>query len=178
MKQTLAIKLDNTYPREWMNAIYRPMSVLGDLNTRLLTFEKKKRKSIGQLLKISLPGIVNTVQSKGNKDFLDSKDLKNFNSECYERIATDILALQKRISNKNGKPWNAKKPIFGTAFEGYAYGSENGQVRFLSDHQHIIPLYSYGLGTYDFDLDKIRGLVDLSQHKSEDRVKSYFGAKT
>lgn len=182
LKKTVAIKLDNLYPREWMNAIYRPMSQLGDLNTRFLNFEKLKRKKIGQLLKVSMPSIIASVNSKDNKDFLNSEDLKLFNTnddkiECYERIATDIIALQERMSKKNGLPWNAKKSLLATVSEGYAYGSENGQIRFLSDHEHIIPLYTYGIDTYDFDLDKIRGLVEVSKRKSKAHVKAYFGLK-
>lgn len=174
LEKTLAIKLDNTYPREWINTIYRAMAGLGNTNPRVLTFDKKREKAIGKLIRLQLPTAIAVIHSQGRNDFLNPEDLAKFNDECYERIASDILSLQTQTTSKNKVPWNKKKAIFGTAFEGYAYGSENGQIRYLSDHQNIIPLYSYGLGTYDFDLAKIEGLVQVSQKKSRERVLDYF----
>jgi hypothetical protein len=72
------------------------------------------------------------------------------------------------------KPWQQPKSILGAAFEGYAYGSEMGQIKNISDHNHIIPLYNYGIDTYDFKMNKIRPLVKLSQAKAKEKVEEYF----
>jgi hypothetical protein len=72
------------------------------------------------------------------------------------------------------KPWQQPKSILGAAFEGYAYGSEMGQIKNISDHSHIIPLYNYGIDTYDFKMDKIKPLVELSQAKAEEKIREYF----
>ena len=43
------------------------------------------------------------------------------------------------------KPWAKKKSILKTAFEAYSFGSERGQIKRLSDHNHIIPLYDFAV---------------------------------
>jgi len=85
----------------------------------------------------------------------------------YESIAN----YRKRMQSA---PWKQPKSILNIAFEGYAYGSEMGQVKDVSDHSHIIPLYSYGIGTYDFKMDKMKPLVALAQSKAEEKVKEFF----
>lgn len=57
----------------------------------------------------------------------------------------------------------------------YSYGAKRGQIRDMSDHNNIIPLYDYGIGTYDFDMDKVKVLVDLAQLKAKEAVEKYFG---
>lgn len=73
------------------------------------------------------------------------------------------------------KPWRLPRSILQIAFTGYEYGSKRGQIRDISDHNYIIPLYDYGVGTYDFDLDKVRSLANLAQEKAKEDVKIYFG---
>jgi len=48
--------------------------------------------------------------------------------------------------------------------EGYSFGAERAQVRTINDNDHIIPLYSYGVGTYDFDLQKVKGNLNHIRH--------------
>lgn len=67
-----------------------------------------------------------------------------------------------------------KKSILATAMEGYSYGTERGQVRSISDHDHILPLYSYGVGTFDFDLKKVNPMSKLAQAEAEKDVNIYF----
>lgn len=85
----------------------------------------------------------------------------------------DSLRSEYRKGLQN-KPWEIRKGISVPMAEGYAYGSELGQLRFMSDHNYIIPLYSCGIGTYDFDLDKVKTLVKLSQEVSEKAIEDYF----
>lgn len=61
--------------------------------------------------------------------------------------------------------------------EGYSFGAERAQVRTINDNDHIIPLYSYGVGTFDFDLKKVEPMAKLSQDKAEVHIRSYFETK-
>jgi predicted acylesterase/phospholipase RssA len=72
------------------------------------------------------------------------------------------------------KPWEIPRSIVEIAFTGYSYGAKRGQIRDMSDHNNIIPLYDYGVGTYDFDLKKVAILADLAQKVAEDSVNEYF----
>jgi hypothetical protein len=67
-----------------------------------------------------------------------------------------------------------KKSILTIAMEGYSYGAERAQVREIGDNDHIIPLYSYGVGTFDFDLKKVNPMVNLSQVMAEKHVNKFF----
>ncbi len=41
------------------------------------------------------------------------------------------------------------KPNFlSIAKEGYSYGAERSQVRYINDNDHIIPLYNYVVGVF------------------------------
>jgi hypothetical protein len=71
-------------------------------------------------------------------------------------------------------PWAVPKSILSTAFEGYEYGSEKGQVKFIPDHNHIIALYDYGVGTYDFDMSKVQPQIRLAQAKAEEKTLDFF----
>ncbi len=77
-------------------------------------------------------------------------------------------------AHNNIKPWEIPRPILDIAFTGYSYGAKRGQIRDMSDHNNIIPLYDYGIGTYDFDMSKVKTLVDLAQHYAQVKVKEYF----
>ena len=71
-------------------------------------------------------------------------------------------------------PWKVSKGIIKIAAEGYAYGSEEGQVRNISDHSNILPLYDYGVGTFDFDMSKVRPQVKLAQLMARINVYDFF----
>jgi hypothetical protein len=64
--------------------------------------------------------------------------------------------------------------ILATAFEGYSYGSERGQIKQISDHNNILPLYDYGVGTYDFTLSKVMPQVELAQKMAEEDTLKFF----
>jgi len=70
--------------------------------------------------------------------------------------------------------WAQPKSILTTALDGYAYGSEKGQVKQISDHNHIIALYDYGVGTYDFDMSKVQPQIKLAQAKAEEKIIDFF----
>lgn len=58
--------------------------------------------------------------------------------------------------------------------EGYSYGAERAQVRIINDNDHIIPLYGYGVGTFDFDLKKVNPMAKMAQAMAEKDVNEYF----
>lgn len=60
------------------------------------------------------------------------------------------------------------------AFTGYAYGAKRGQIRDMTDHNYIVPLYDYGVGTYDFDLEKVKSLAEFAQEAARNDVCEYF----
>lgn len=72
------------------------------------------------------------------------------------------------------KPWELPRPIIDIAFTGYAYGAKRGQIRDITDHKYIVSLYDYGVGTYDFDLDKVRFLAEFAQEEAKNRLFKYF----
>jgi len=53
-------------------------------------------------------------------------------------------------------------------------GSERGQIRKITDHNHIIPFYAYGVGTYDFDMKEITPLAKMAQDEAEAKVYKFF----
>ena len=57
---------------------------------------------------------------------------------------------------------------------GFSYGSERGQIRMPSDHNHIVPLYSYGVGTFDFDMGKVAPMEKLAQEEAENHINDFF----
>jgi hypothetical protein len=173
--RTLALKLDNTYPQEWIGAIYETLAGATKNMASLKFLKQEEETFLGKLLRLHFRAIVKNFNRKSQDQLITVEDLAGLDDECYKRIASDVVELYTRSAAAHMTPWNKKKSITMTAMEGYAYGTETGQIRFLSDHGHIIPLYSFGVGTFDFDLDKIMGLVKLSQAKAVLQVKNYFG---
>lgn len=88
-----------------------------------------------------------------------------------------MILKQKNTQRGSVMSRNLKKiprPIIDISFTGYAYGSKRGQIRDMTDHNHIIALYDYGVGTYDFDLDKVRSLAEFAQDAAENKTVDYF----
>lgn len=78
------------------------------------------------------------------------------------------------FKNYLSAPWKQPISIIKTAFDGFAYGSEKGQVKQISDHNHIMAIYDYGVGTYDFDMSKVQPQIRLAQAKAEEKVIDFF----
>lgn len=94
------------------------------------------------------------------------------NNKAIDRLAKSSI---KHFRKKHlTAPWAIPKSILSTAFEGYEYGSEKGQVKFIPDHNHIIALYDYGVGTYDFDMSKVQPQIRLAQAKAEEKTLDFF----
>lgn len=94
------------------------------------------------------------------------------NNKTIDRLAKSSI---KHFRKKHlTAPWAIPKSILSTAFEGYEYGSEKGQVKEISDHNQILPLYDYGIGTYDFKMDKVMPQVLLAQAQAEQATLEFF----
>jgi len=102
---------------------------------------------------------------------------KTKQSNCKNNKAIDRLVKSsiKHYRKKHlSQPWAQPKSILSTAFEGYEYGSEKGQVKELNDHSHILPLYDYGVGTYDFDMSKVMPMTLQAQAEAEEKTLKFF----
>lgn len=122
-------------------------------------------------------GYLQSLQNALEKDADKSKvkELKRQLNRDEEWIRKLVISTIKNFSKKRmSPPWTNRVSILTTAFEGYAYGSERGQIRQVSDHSHILPLYDYGVGTYDFDMKKVGAAVDLAQVKAKEETLNFF----
>ncbi len=95
----------------------------------------------------------------------------------HKAILNLISAMVKSYKNNKATSWLKKKSILTIALEGYSFGAERGQIRGISDHNHIIPLYDYGVGVYDFDMSKVKPMIALSKQESEKHVNEFFKVK-
>ena len=113
----------------------------------------------------------------------DNKRIRKKIARTVEKI--DRKAVVKVIeqwiadygTHNHIKPWGEAKAIIAIAFEGYSYGSRRGQIRNITDHDHIISLYDFGVGTYDFELSKVRPLAAMSQFQAEADTNTYFDVR-
>ncbi len=175
LKKTVAIKLDGSFPREIVHRAYKSLSVAIETLGPKRFFRQTKKGVYGSLLKRSFKSLCVTVNEKSKLKIFDLKDEPYLGIAAFEHMAETVIQLHDEMTTKHRTPWNKDKSIVGLAGEGYSYGSESGQIRFLSDHENIVPLYSYGVGVYDFDLKPIQALVDMAKEKAEARVLEYFG---
>jgi hypothetical protein len=120
------------------------------------------------------------------KKQLEEGDLTEEQKKRLEALIKNFRANRKNIlkiieewylqygKQNDIKPWEIPRPIIDIAFSGYAYGSKRGQIRDITDHKYIVSLYDYGVGTYDFDLDKVRLLAEFAQGEAQYKVNLFF----
>lgn len=188
----LALKLDGSFPPPLMEEIYKHVEKyirIENLISRLgYDAENKTVKMLINMLDEERIKIRTQVEIIfGNElaadvlQLIDEKDKKERkrinqqikkNNKIIDRLTDESIANYKR--NMQAAPWKHPKSILNIAFEGYAYGSEMGQIKDISDHNYIIPLYSYGIGTYDFKVNEIKPIVALAQAKAAEKIKDYF----
>ena len=87
------------------------------------------------------------------------------------QLPDNTLSLKK---NNVYYSWSRAKSFTDLLFDGSSFGSERGQIRKITDHNHIIPFYAYGVGTYDFDMKKIKPMEYLAQDKAQKAIEDYF----
>ncbi len=180
----LPIKLDGHFPPDFLNSLDQSIA-------------KFKVKVDDVMQQIEREELAETFSVAGQKLTLDTGEQINlqpiynfislqFNLQIAQKSKKEIRLEKKTIrkivkewykyygAHNNLKPWEIPRPILDIAFTGYSYGAKRGQIRDMSDHNNIIPLYDYGIGTYDFDMSKVKTLVDLAQHYAQVKVKEYF----
>ncbi|MCK6639552.1 MAG: hypothetical protein L6Q81_05655 [Bacteroidia bacterium] len=72
------------------------------------------------------------------------------------------------------RPGKHPHSIIETAVLGYDYGSERGQIKEITDHNQILPLYDFGIGTYDFDMSAVQPSIKLAQAMAENDTIKFF----
>ncbi len=189
----LAIKLDNNFPIDFileLNNKYEKYLIkiknieeqveeqLYGKNLKDYNYETTKQANaiIEDKLNEEFELLIDLVRGEFIKTNNTSKVDKN---QLPDRKAILKLIKQMAETYRNNKEtiWLREKKIFAIALEGYSFGAERAQVRTVNDNDHIIPLYGYGVGTFDFDLKKVEPMAKLSQDKAEVHIRSYFETK-
>ncbi len=142
-------------------------------------------QAVNEIQKLLDAHILSEKKSSLKKQ-LDEGDLTEEQKKRLETLIKNFRVNRKNIlkiiedwylqygAYNDVKPWEIPRPIIDIAFSGYAYGSKRGQIRDLTDHKYIVSLYDYGVGTYDFDLDKVRLLAEFAQGEAQYKVNLFF----
>jgi predicted acylesterase/phospholipase RssA len=148
-------------------------------------FIKEFEQAVKEIQKLLDAHILSEKKSSLKKQ-LEEGDLTEEQKKRLEALIKNFRANRKNIlkiieewylqygKQNDIKPWEIPRPIIDIAFSGYAYGSKRGQIRDITDHKYIVSLYDYGVGTYDFDLDKVRLLAEFAQGEAQYKVNLFF----
>jgi len=172
----LAIKLDNNYPASFINEFYdkyelnlkKIINLEHEIDDDIYGTGEPNKNTNAEYLKL-----IELVSIDIYQKFLNESDVKQ-KALDKEAILSLISTMLKAFKNNNTTIWLKKKSILAIALEGYSFGAERGQVRTISDNDHMLPLYSYGVGTFDFDLKKVNPMSKLAQAEAEKDVNKYF----
>jgi hypothetical protein len=180
-----AIKLDRSFPPNYLNSLEQIIPKfkvkVDDLMKQIEQEEFIEKFSMsGKTLTLDTAEIINMlpiykfIELQFNLQVVpkDKKAIR-LDKNTVRKIVKEWYKYYGKYNNL--KPWEIPRPILDIAFTGYSYGAKRGQIRNMSDHNNIIPLYDYGISTYDFDMDKVKVLVDLAQLKAKEAVENYFG---
>ncbi|KUJ59204.1 hypothetical protein AR687_24265 [Flavobacteriaceae bacterium CRH] len=173
MKGVLALKLDGLFPPEICIAFNKAMDVI--LNNAKIKNKKVLKRSYTDCW-MDIDG---STQKKINTQIeLKAKEILSLNNINIKEYATfqDIIyrLIKAYAGEKNTPPWKKQVSILSLVGTIQHNLSETNQIKYLSDHNHIIPLYSYGIDTFDFELNKFEYLINLSNQKAKTAVLKYF----
>ena len=176
LKGVLALKLDNGFPAQWVKPFKEMLAAhkLGKSNL-LKQLEKEQSNVLMNLIHLQFKVILLAYNKKAKSALQDKnlvEDIQKLSKDEWENIA-DSLVENVKESSRIAAPWQKKKSILGIIDTLY-FGSEQGQVRYISDHNHIVPLYCYGIGVYDFDMKKIQTLIKIANDEAEKQVTDFF----
>ncbi|WP_163408064.1 patatin-like phospholipase family protein [Flavobacterium ajazii] len=185
MQGVLALKLDGLFPPEIYIAFNEAMDKILKEDAEKKDTEKKdtEKKINRKVLKRSYNDhwmdIDGTRQRKINtKIESEAKRILSINKINIKEYGTfqDIIfkLLKSYAAEKSIPPWKKQVSILSLVGTLQHNLSETNQIKYLSDHNHIIPLYSYGIDTYDFELNKFTNLINLSNRKAKTAVLKYF----
>jgi predicted acylesterase/phospholipase RssA len=207
LDNVLAIKLDRSFPPDFMKDVHTIMEPLKSKEREVIERVRLEEIEIGNIIPLNA---IDT--SDFNKDFelavvqirnllgaqvlnekkstlkrqLKEGDLSDDEKKRLEGIVKNFKVNRQNIlkiieewylhygAYNDVKPWELPRPIIDIAFTGYAYGAKRGQIRDITDHKYIVSLYDYGVGTYDFDLDKVRSLAEFAQREAQNKLNTYF----
>src|SRR5690554_5295884 len=204
----LAIKLDGSFPPDFMDKVRNVLEPLKHLEEQIIKRIEQEEMELGKIIPfneidttefdityeraiIQINGLLNSEVLEEETKALrrqyrkDKKELDKAEKEARKKEVKDVTANRKTILKiihdwyiQNGvyneiKPWEIPRPILDIAFTGYAYGAKRGQIRDMTDHKYIIALYDYGVGTYDFNLDKVKSLSNFAQDAAQTKLDEY-----
>ncbi len=92
--------------------------------------------------------------------------------KAMKRLAIEAIKIYER--KHATAPWKQPVRITTTALDGYGYGNEKGQVRNITDHNQILPLYDCGVSTFDFDMKKVLPMIKMAQDQAEEHTFGFF----
>ncbi len=187
-----AIKLDGSFPPPLMDKVNKAIREYIVLDNRIDTsnlesddpllkqllqaLDAAKAKALLETQAIYLGEIAKEVDNMFNEtNGAKQKELMaglKKDKLAVERLLEASIAYYRKVYLT--PPWAVAKPIFAFAFEGYSYGAERGQIKKVTDHNQILPLYDYGVSVYDFDMKVIRPMVSLAQAKAEEDTTNFF----
>lgn len=196
IKKVLAIKLDEHFPPDLMEAVFRKIraklndelieQIVADLEQEEIDIVAAESGGLPNSIEaartvkykitmadvIAETALVFTGHIRALELETETEAERKAIREIYKQLDRHDRKAIKRLVKATLKnyqkkqlspPWTQRVNIITTAFEGYSYGSERGQVKQISDHNQILPLYDYGVGTYDFDMSKVMPLINLAQ---------------
>lgn len=174
MQGVLALKLDGLFPPEIYIAFNETMDKILKEDAKSTNKKVLKRSYNDHWMDID-----GTRQRKINtKIESEAKRILSINKINIKEYGTfqDIVfkLLKSYAAEKSIPPWKKQVNILSLIDTLQHNLSETNQIKYLSDHNHIIPLYSYGIDTYDFELNKFTSLIDLSNQKAKTAVLEYF----
>lgn len=171
----LAIKLDNSFPADLISSLNEKHSnsFIQIINLEKLIDDDLYSQSSNPNVNAEYEKLITSVRLDLYENYLKDSDITQ---KALDRNAILKLMEQMVKAYKKNKStiWLHKKSILSIAMEGYSFGAERAQVRGIKDNEHIIPLYSYGVGTFDFDMKKVNPMAKMAQEKAAKHVKEYF----
>ncbi len=178
LKGVLAIKLDEHFPPDLMEKVNDKIKKYVEQEEQLYALNLPDDDPEIDALRLQLSKDYSKVLLEVEQIFAeyimesDSKQQFKMNLKAIKRLINSAIShyRKKHLS----PPWTQATSILNTAIDGYAYGSEKGQVQNISDHNHILPLYDYGVGTYDFDMKAVIPQIKMAQTEAEKKTLDFF----
>lgn len=200
----VAIKIDDHFPPELLERVYEkikmklahldieefffseftsPGNIADDgLDEFLSQFETTKHKVTKKEIILETRIAFEEYMQKAWKNLTEEEKSKTDYWEVQKQMAVDPKAM-KRLTKETLKaykkkhltaPWKQPVSITATALDGYAYGNEKGQVRSITDHNHILPLYDCGVSTFDFDMKAVLPMIKMAQAQAFLHTNDFF----
>jgi predicted acylesterase/phospholipase RssA len=177
-EKVLSLKLDNTFPPDIKETVLKELMLdknkktlerLSNWQDKFATFTLVKQIKKGLKLKNALKRI--------KKDPIALEKILDMSEEVWVKICEEIIEDYK-LTRKGFTPWNKQIIFLNAVMTPLQFGMDQGQIEAIEDNENIIPLYSFGLSVFDFDLTskKLKPLVDVANEQSEKAVLNNFNS--